>query len=156
MINSSILIFSPEVIGPGGLFDLGATLPLVAIQFVLLMFILNITLYNPFLTIIEERNEYILTNLSEAANILERCNIFIAEYNRQIEVVRKETQLEVTKLQKMHKEILEIEVAISQRYLDSFLTKMNYHFLDKREIAINNLDDVVQSLTNDVVQLLSQ
>lgn len=156
MINFSILISSSEVSGPGGLFDLNATLPLVAIQFIILMFILNITLYNPFLTIIEERNEYILTNLSEAANILERCNIFIAEYNRQIEVVRKETQLEVTKLQKMHKEILEIEVAISQRYLDSFLTKMNYHFLDKREIAINNLDDVVQSLTNDVVQLLSQ
>jgi F-type H+-transporting ATPase subunit b len=29
----------------GGLFDIGATLPLVAIQFLLLMFILNIILY---------------------------------------------------------------------------------------------------------------
>ena len=32
--------------GAGGLFDFGATLPLVAIQFLILMFILNTILYN--------------------------------------------------------------------------------------------------------------
>ena len=37
MINFSILISSSEVSGPGGLFDIDATLPLVAIQFLLLM-----------------------------------------------------------------------------------------------------------------------
>ena len=31
----------------GGLFDFGATLPLVAIEFLLLMFVLNLILYNP-------------------------------------------------------------------------------------------------------------
>ena len=36
MINLSILISSSEVSGPGGLFDLNATLPLVAIQFVII------------------------------------------------------------------------------------------------------------------------
>ena len=36
MINLSILISSSEISGPGGLFDINATLPLVAIQFVLL------------------------------------------------------------------------------------------------------------------------
>ena len=39
MINLSILISSSEVSGPGGLFDIDATLPLVAIQFLLLMVI---------------------------------------------------------------------------------------------------------------------
>ena len=65
MINLSILISSSAVSGPGGLFDFDATLPLVAIQFLLLMVILNIILYNPLLTVIEERKEYILTNLSK-------------------------------------------------------------------------------------------
>jgi len=54
MINLSILISSSEISGPGGLFDINATLPLVAIQFVLLTIVLNIILYNPLLTIIEE------------------------------------------------------------------------------------------------------
>ena len=74
MINLSILISSSEVSGPGGLFDINATLPLVAIQFVLLTIILNIILYNPLLTIIEERKEYILTNLSKASEILAEAN----------------------------------------------------------------------------------
>ena len=70
MINLSILISSSEVSGPGGLFDINATLPLVAIQFILLMVILNIILYSPLLTIIEERKEYILSHLAEASEKL--------------------------------------------------------------------------------------
>jgi F-type H+-transporting ATPase subunit b len=49
MINLSILISSSEVSGPGGLFDIDATLPLVAIQFILLTVILNVILYSPLL-----------------------------------------------------------------------------------------------------------
>ena len=55
MVNLSILISSSEVSGPGGLFDFNATLPLVAIQFILLMLILNTILYSPLLAVIEER-----------------------------------------------------------------------------------------------------
>jgi len=70
MINLSILISSSEVSGPGGLFDINATLPLVGIQFTVLMVILNIILYSPLLTIIEERKEYILSYLAEASEKL--------------------------------------------------------------------------------------
>jgi hypothetical protein len=35
MVNMSLLICSSETSGPGGLFDINATLPLVAVQFVL-------------------------------------------------------------------------------------------------------------------------
>jgi len=69
MINLSILISSSDVSGPGGLFDINATLPLVAIQFLLLVVLLNILLYNPLLSIIEERKEYILTNISKRSTI---------------------------------------------------------------------------------------
>ena len=74
MINLSILISSSEVSGPGGLFDFDATLPLVVIQFLLLMIILNIILYNPLLTVIDERKEYILNNLSKASETLAEAN----------------------------------------------------------------------------------
>merc|ERR1711966_417509 len=97
-INLSILISSSEVTGPGGLFDINATLPLVAIQFVLLMVILNIILYSPLLTIIGERKEYILNYLAEASE-----------------------QLEIADSQNTHTEILNIELDISQKYIDSLL-----------------------------------
>jgi len=150
MINFSILISSSEISGPGGLFDLNATLPLVAIQFVLLMFILNVTLYNPLLTIIEERKDYILTNLSEASDILRKANELTTKYEQELEDVRKQAQLEITKSQKIHKEILEVEVNISQKYIDNLLDNITKDLLTKKEIALNNLDEIVQSLATNI------
>ena len=146
MINFSILISSSEVVGPGGLFDLNATLPLVAIQFVLLMVTLNAILYNPLLTIIEERKEYILTNLSEASKVLAEANKLTTQYEQELENVRKQAQLEITKSQKIHKEILEVELNISQKYIDNLLDTITKDLLAKKDIALNNLDEIVQSL----------
>ena len=150
MINFSILISSSEVSGPGGLFDINATLPLVAIQFLLLMFILNVLLYNPLLTVIEERKEYILTNLSEASKILAEANKLTTQYEQELEDVRKQAQLEITKSQKIHKEILEVEVNISQKYIDNLLDTITKDLFAKKEIALNNLDEIVQSLATDI------
>ena len=150
MINFSILISSSEISGPGGLFDINATLPLVAIQFLLLMILLNVILYNPLLTIIEERKEYILTNLSEASEVLAEANKLTTQYEQELEDVRKQAQLEITKSQKIHKEILEVEVNISQKYIDNLLDTITKDLFAKKEIALNNLDEIVQSLATDI------
>ena len=155
MINFSSLISSSEVVGPGGLFDLDATLPLVAIQFLLLMFILNLILYNPLLTIIEERKEYILANLSQASKLLAEANQLTAQYEQELDKVRKEAQLEITKSQKIHKEILEVELNISQKYIDKLLDTIQKDLLSKKNIALNSLDDIVQSLCADIETRLS-
>ena len=150
MINFSILISSSEVSGPGGLFDINATLPLVAIQFLLLMVVLNVILYNPLLTVIEERKEYILTNLSEASNILAEANKLTTQYEQELEDVRKQAQLEIAKSQKIHKEILEVEVNISQKYIDNLLDTIIKDLFTKKDIALNSLDEVVQSLCENI------
>jgi len=155
MINFSLLISSSEVNGPGGLFDINATLPLVAIQFILLMVILNIILYSPLLTIIEERKEYILTNLSKASEVLAEANKLTSEYEQELNSVRKEAQLEITNSQKIHKEILEIELNISQKYIDNLLDTITKDLLDKKNIALNSLDEIVQSLCIDIETRLS-
>lgn len=155
MINFSILISNSEVSGPGGLFDINATLPLVAIQFVLLVVVLNIILYNPLLTIIEERKEYILTNLGKASEILAEANALTTKYEKELASVRKEAQLEITNSQKIHKEILETELNISQKYIDNLLDTIQKDLLAKKNIALNSLDDIVQSLCADIETQLS-
>lgn len=155
MINLSILISSSEVSGPGGLFDINATLPLVAIQFLLLMIILNIILYNPLLTIIEERKEYILTNLGKASEILAEANKLTAQYEQKLNSVRQEARLEITNSQKIHKETLEIELNISQKYVDNLLDTIQKDLLAKKTIALNSLDEIVQSLCTDIETKLS-
>lgn len=155
MINFSTLILSSEVNGPGGLFDIDATLPLVAIQFVLLMVVLNIILYNPLLTIIEERKEYILTNLGKASELLAEANNLTAQYEEELTSVRQEAQLEITNSQKIHKEILDLEINISQKYLDNLLDTITSDFESRKTSALNNLEQSVQSLCDDINTKLS-
>ena len=155
MINLSILISSSEVSGPGGLFDFNLTLPLVAIQFVLLTLILNTILYSPLLTVIEERKEYILTNLSKASELLAEANKLTEQYEQELNNVRKETQSEITNSQKIHKEILEIELDISQKYIDNLLDTIQKDLLAKKNMALNSLDEIVQSLCIDIETRLS-
>ena len=155
MVNFSILISNSEVSGPGGLFDFNATLPLVAIQFVLLMLILNTVLYSPLLTIIEERKEYILNNLAEASEILTKANELTTYYEQELSNVRKEGQLLVTDGQKIHKELLEIELNTSQVYLDKLLDTIVEDLMDKQKTALNSLDTIVQSLCMKIESQLS-
>lgn len=155
MINFSILISSSEVSGPGGLFDINLTLPLIAIQFILLTVVLNIVLYTPLLTVIEERKEYILTNLGKASELLSEANKLIKQYEQELTKVRKEAQLEITNSQKIHKEILETELNISQKYIDNLLDTIQKDLVAKKNIALNSLDEIVQSLCVDIETRLS-
>jgi F-type H+-transporting ATPase subunit b len=142
MVNFSTLILSSEESGPGGLFDIGATLPLVGIQFLLLMVVLNVILYSPLLTVIEERKE-----LAEASNLTN-------QYEQELSSVRKEAQLEIINSQKIHQEILEIEVNISQKYIDNLLDTITKDLTDKKVIAFNSLDRIVASLCDEIENTL--
>ena len=155
MVNFSMLISNSEVSGPGGLFDFDATLPLVAIQFVLLMLVLNILLYSPLLAAIAERNDFILNNLAKASETLAKANELTAQYEQELTGVRKEAQLEITNSQKIHKEILEIELNISQKYIDNLLNTITRDLLNKKDIALSSLDNIVQSLCIEIETKLS-
>ena len=152
IINFSILV--SEVNGPGGLFDFNGTLPLVAIQFVLLMLVLNIILYNPLLVIINERQEYILNNLAKASDILTQANDLTTYYEQELSNVRKETQLLTMNGRKIHKELLELELDASQVYLDKLLDTIIEDLMYKQKTALSSLDKIVQSLCLEVEKQL--
>ena len=155
MINPLVLISNSEVNGPGGLFDIDATLLLVAIQFILLAIMLNTILYSPLLTIMEDRKEYILTNLSKASELLLEANKLTEQYELELTTVREEAQLEITNAQKIHKEILEIELQISQIYIDNLLDNARRELITKKATAINSLNRIVHSLCTEIEIKLS-
>jgi len=146
MINFSTLTLSSEINGPGGLFDFDATLPLVAIQFIVLMVVLNVVFFNPLLVTLRERNEFILNNLAKASEILTKANVLTTQYEQELTRIRKEAQLEITNSQKIHQEILEIELNISQKYIDNLLRNIITDLNSKKNLALNSLDNIVKSL----------
>ena len=97
-MNQQIFIILSEESSKGGLFDIGATLPLVAIQFLILMFILNIILYNPVLTILNERNEYVLDNLNKTSDLIILSNELSSEYEKVVVNVKKDAKNKILKL----------------------------------------------------------
>jgi F-type H+-transporting ATPase subunit b len=155
MVNFSTLILSSEINGPGGLFDFDATLPLVAIQFIVLMVVLNIIFFNPLLITIRERNEFILNNLAKASEVLTKANVLTTQYEQELTSIRKEAQTEITNSQKIHQEILDIELNISQKYIDNLLRNIIIDLTSKKNIALNSLDNIVKSLCLEIENKLS-
>jgi len=155
MINFSILISSSEVNGPGGLFDLDATLPLVAVQFILLMIILNAILYNPLAKLLQERDEYININKTEAAKLRSENDTLSSAYEQKLQSVREKAELELRNSQKIYDEIFETELNTSQKYIDNFLDTAITELLDEKDIILNDLDKIVQSLCLDIETRLS-
>jgi len=119
------------------------------------MVILNIILYSPVLLVIEERKEYILTNLGKASELLRKAKNITIQYETALKLVRSEAQLEITNSQKIHKEILDLEINVSQKYIDNLIDKIANDFDERKISTLNNLEKSVESLCDDINTKLS-
>ena len=75
----------------GGLFDLDATLPLMAVQVVLLTFILNSLFFSPVGRVVEEREGYVTTSRAEAKQKLAQAERLEADLKEQLRDARLST-----------------------------------------------------------------
>ena len=153
-MNEQIFILLAEETQKGVLFDIGATLPLVAIQFLMLMFVLNILLYNPLLTLITERNEYVLDNLNKASEMTLAAKELNIKYESELILTKKEAKLEVTELQKIQQEKFNNELKISQRDIESLIQTVLESFNSKKFITLNNLENEIKILSNQMLNKL--
>ncbi|MEB3172267.1 MAG: F0F1 ATP synthase subunit B' [Cyanobacteriota bacterium] len=76
----------------GGLFDLDATLPLMAVQVVLLTFILNRLFFRPVGRAVEERESFITTSRAEAKQKLAQAERLEADLKEQLKDARQQAQ----------------------------------------------------------------
>jgi F-type H+-transporting ATPase subunit b len=154
-MNQQAFIFLTDESSRGGLFDIGATLPLVAVQFLFLMFILNILLYNPILTVVDERNEYVLDNLSKTSEMLLAATELTIQYEKELISTKKESKTEILKLQKLQKERFDTELRLSQSYIDKISQKILDNFVNKKTKLISNLQSEIDLLSNQMLTKLS-
>ena len=153
-MNEQIFILLAQEGGPGGLFDIGATLPLVALQFLVLMFILNSILYNPLITLMNQRNEYILDNLSKASEMLITAEELTTQYETELASTKKEAQQEISQLKKVQKESFDNELSLSQKSIDTLVGKILENFAATKETVLAGLGSEIDSLSNQMVTKL--
>jgi ribosomal protein L24 len=97
----------------GGLFDIDATLPVLIIQFFLLVFLLKTILFEPLQSILKTRNEIIQTNLKKARVILEDVNKIDAKTKKIIQVANKKNLIEI---QQIKSKLENINLLLKQNY----------------------------------------
>ena len=155
-MNQQIFIILSEESSKGGLFDIGATLPLVAVQFLILMFILNIILYNPVLTILNERNEYVLDNLNKTSDLIILSNELSSEYEKVVINVKKDAKNKILKLQKLQRDLFDSELKITQIEIEN-LTKMVFERRKEKKNAILNtiLQEQIKYLASSIIFRIS-
>ena len=135
-----------EEIGRGGLFDFGATLPLLIIQFAILTFVLNVILYNPILNILNERNEYLLGTLTQASDLLNEANLITEKYELDLQTKRKQVQTDLATSEKVFKQVWELELQMIQKECDAYVKKYNTYLLTEKENAFKVLETKIDSL----------
>ena len=96
----------------GGLFDINATLPLMAIQVVALTYILNSLFFKPVGNVVEKREKFVSNNIIEAKNKLAEVKKLEADLLTQLQTARTEAQRIVSEAEnesdKLYKEALEL------------------------------------------------
>jgi F-type H+-transporting ATPase subunit b len=98
----------------GGLFDLDATLPLMALQVVLLTFILNSLFFRPVGKAVEDREGYINTTRAEAKQKLAQAERLESDLREQLKDARLQSQKVVVEAEQESDRLYREALALAQ------------------------------------------
>jgi F-type H+-transporting ATPase subunit b len=115
------------------------------------MFVLNTILYNPLLTVINERNEYIVSNLTKSAKLIAETNEIKTTYENEILEARKAAQLEITQCQKSYKELFDIELNKVQERYDAVLAEYDATLANEKASALKSLETEIESISEQIL-----
>lgn len=133
--------------GAGGLFDFNATLPVMAIQFILLTVVLTFIFYKPVAKLLEERETSISKNLSEASDKLLKADDLYKKYDEQLKMARSNAQSIILESEKEAKEIVASEVNQARQDAANLIQQTNNELEAQKSLALQKLETQVDELS---------
>ena len=133
--------------GAGGLFDFNATLPLMAIQFLLLTVVLTFVFYKPVSKVIEDRETYINDNLTTASEKLIKADELYNEYDEQLKTARVNAQAIIAKSEKEAKDTVALEITQARQDAATLIEKTNRELETQKSLALQQLETQVDELS---------
>ena len=134
----------------GGLFDFNATLPLMALQFLLLMVMLNIIFYKPVAKVLDERDEYIRNSLTTASAALKKADELTIEYEDKLSNARKQAQELIRQSQKEAQEVVLNKVKDAQKEAELLIAEASQQLVLQKQDAIKTLENQVETLSDQI------
>jgi F-type H+-transporting ATPase subunit b len=133
--------------GAGGLFDFNATLPLMAIQFVLLTVVLTFIFYKPVAKVLDEREEFINTNLTQASEKLVKADELYKQYDEQLKTARVNAQSIIAQSEKEAKDIVASEISQAREDAANLIQQTNKELEAQKSLALQKLETQVDELS---------
>jgi F-type H+-transporting ATPase subunit b len=124
MLYKTFQLFSSSA-GEGGLFDFGLTLPLMALQFLALMVILDSIFYSPLILAINQREEYIQLKLKKAGELIKKANHIKMTTEQEIILAEQVSQINISKCTKETKKKFDDYLKVAQHRFSKMLEKAN-------------------------------
>jgi F-type H+-transporting ATPase subunit b len=123
----------------GGLFDLDATLPLMAVQVVLLTFVLNALFFRPVGKAVEDREGFITSSRVQAKDKLAQVQRLEAELKDQLKEARQQAQLLIVEAEQEVDKLYREALALAQSEANASREKARREIEQQRDQALASL-----------------
>ncbi|MEL6440257.1 MAG: F0F1 ATP synthase subunit B' [Cyanobacteria bacterium J06621_8] len=134
------------------MFDFDATLPLMALQFLLLTALLNVVFYKPLMKVLDEREDYLRSGDTGSQDKLAKAESIVKEYEKQIAEARREAQGLVQAAQAEAKEITAANIAAAQQEVQSQREAAAQEIEQQKATAFSTLEQQVDSLSRQILE----
>lgn len=133
---SSWLLLAASGAPEGGLFDLDATLPLMAVQVVVLTFLLNALFFRPVGRVVEDREGFITTSRAEAKQKLAQVQRLESDLAEQLMAARQESQKLIVEAEQEVDKLYREALALAQTEANASREKARREIEQQREQAL--------------------
>ncbi len=138
----------------GGLFDLDATLPLMALQFMVLVAVLNATFYKPLGKALDDRDSYIRTNQSDAKERLAKAEALAKQYEQEAANVRRQSLSVIAAAEADAQKIASQKIAEAQQEGQLQREQAQKELDLEKQEAMRSLEQQVDSLSSQILDKL--
>jgi F-type H+-transporting ATPase subunit b len=144
---STVLLAAEAVEQKGGLFDVNATLPIMAVQFIVFVALLNVIFFKPLSKAIDDRDDYVRAQIIEAKERLEKAELVVKQYEQELASARKATQNVLATAQAGANKI-------RNERIESAMAEAKAEIEKQKQDATASLDTEVESLSRQVLEKL--
>nr|ARO90911.1 ATP synthase CF0 subunit B' [Corynoplastis japonica] len=146
MINLliSLSLESSYLNAEGGLFDFNATLPLMAIQILCIMVILNTVFYKPIAKVLNDRDKYVRSSLELASKNLQKSEELTQLYETNLMKARQEAQLIISISKKEAQDKVAQEIQEAQSKIAVVVMDTSRQLNQQQEQALKQLETQVE------------
>jgi F-type H+-transporting ATPase subunit b len=136
------------------MFDFDATLPLMALQFLVLAALLNAIFYKPMTKVLDDRDNYIRTNNLDARERLAKAESLAKEYEAQLASARRQSQVTLETAQNEAKKITAQKIAQAQQEGQAQREQAAREIEQQKQAAMATLEAQVDALSSQILEKL--